>query len=105
LQLDKGIAITRENKFRNQRIQLLVYVPVGKQIRVDKTVGGPDNMSFDFTRDNDLNIDLDKKAKGWKENVDYIMKIDGLYTLDGKPVGVSKDKDEEEPKDTDDDSD
>jgi phage shock protein PspC (stress-responsive transcriptional regulator) len=105
LQLDKGIAITRENKFRNQRIQLIVYVPVGKQIRVDKTVGGPDNMSFDFTRDNDLNIDLDKKAKGWKENVDYIMKIDGLYTLDGKPAGVSKDNEEEEPKDTDDDSD
>jgi hypothetical protein len=52
-----------------------------------------------------LNIDLDKKAKGWKDNVDYIMKIDGLYTLDGKPAGVSKDKDEEEHKDTDDDSD
>jgi phage shock protein PspC (stress-responsive transcriptional regulator) len=101
LQLDKGIAITRENKFRDQRIELTVYVPVGKQIRIDKNTGGTDDISVQWFND-DINYDIDKEAKGWRENVDYIMKADGLYTLDGKQVSASKD---DRPINIDDDSD
>src|SRR4029078_2007530 len=39
LLIDKGIAITKTDKFRNQRVILTVYVPVGKQITVDRNVG------------------------------------------------------------------
>ncbi|MEI9935474.1 MAG: PspC domain-containing protein [Ferruginibacter sp.] len=86
--VDKGIAITQKDKFRNQQIQLTVYVPVGKQIRIDKNIGWPTKISFGQD-DDDVNIDIDNESKGWDENTDYIMKADGLYTLDGKPADMN----------------
>jgi len=84
--VDKGIAINRKDKFRNQRVVLNVYVPVGKQIRIDKSVGwGNNNVRFDGPwNEGDYFIDRDDEEHGWESNVDYIMKADGLYTLDGR---------------------
>ena len=86
LVVDKGIAITRKGKFRNQRIILTVYVPVGKQIRVNRNVGWGNDIHFDGPFSNDWNVDFEDVEEGWDNNVDYIMKEDGLHTLDGKPV-------------------
>ena len=36
LLLPKGIAVTPQSKFRNQQVLLTIYVPVGKQIRINK---------------------------------------------------------------------
>jgi phage shock protein PspC (stress-responsive transcriptional regulator) len=87
LLIDKGIAITRKDKFRDQQITLTIFVPIGKQIRIDKNVGCGDNCHFGNNWDND-NIEIDNAD--WDENTDYIMQPDGLYTLDGHPVDNSR---------------
>ncbi|MBC7886843.1 MAG: PspC domain-containing protein [Ferruginibacter sp.] len=89
--LDKGIAITRQNKFRNQRVIVTVYVPVGKQIRIDKSVGWGNNVHFGGPwNDDNFNIDFDDEERGWESNVNYVMRTDGLYTLDGEPADGDK---------------
>ena len=82
--LDKGIAINKTDKFRNQRIVLTVYVPVGKQIRVDKSIGWGHDVHFGINDNND--IDIDDEERGWDQNVNYVMRANGLYTLNGKPA-------------------
>jgi phage shock protein PspC (stress-responsive transcriptional regulator) len=82
LVLDKGISINTTDKFRNQRVVITVYVPVGKQIKINRNVGWGNNVHFGW--DNDDNFDIDDEEHGWDQGVDYIMKADGLYTLDGE---------------------
>jgi phage shock protein PspC (stress-responsive transcriptional regulator) len=85
LLLDKGIAINKIDKFRNQMVIITVYVPVGKQIRVNKGIGWPVHIGG-RNWDNDWNdeyYDLEEDIR-WQPEVDYIMKTDGLYTLEGK---------------------
>ncbi len=94
LQLDKGIAITKDNKFRNQRVIITIYVPVGKQIRVDNSVGWGHNIHFNGPwNNNDFDIDIEDEERGWNENVNYIMRANGLYTLNGKPADEWKNGD------------
>ncbi len=100
LVLDKGITINKTDKWRNQHILLTIYVPVGKQVRVDRNVGWGHDMHFNgfaFTDDN--YIDIDGEEKGWDEGVDYIMKPKGLYTLAGKPADWDKNGDHSKNKD------
>jgi phage shock protein PspC (stress-responsive transcriptional regulator) len=88
--LDKGIAITKQNKFRNQRVIVTVYVPVGKKIRIDRSVGSGDNVHFGGWNYDEYNFDYDAEERGWETNVDYMMKADGLYTLEGDPADHDK---------------
>ncbi|MEO7446390.1 MAG: PspC domain-containing protein [Ferruginibacter sp.] len=92
LLLDRGIPINKHDKFRNQRVVLTVYVPVGKQIRVDKSVGWGHNVKFSgpWNNGDDWNIEFEDLEEGWDEGVDYIMQADGLYTLDGKAANSWK---------------
>ncbi len=108
LQLDKGIAITKDNKFRNQRVIITIYVPVGKQIKVDNNVGWGHNIHFNGPwNNNDFDIDIEDEERGWNENVNYIMRANGLYTLNGKPADEwkngdkNKSNDDEDKEDTD----
>lgn len=93
LQLDKGIGITQKNKFRNQGVIINVYVPVGKRIRIDRSLNWNNTIHFDNSSndgwDND-NINNDQEEKGWRQNIEYIMNSDGLYTLDGEPADDRK---------------
>ena len=93
LQLDKGIGITQKNKFRNQGVIINVYVPVGKRIRVDRSLNWNNAFHFDNSTndewDND-NLTNDQEEKGWRQNIDYLMNSDGLYTLDGDPADDRK---------------
>ncbi len=95
LLLDKGIAINKTDKFRNQVVIITVYVPVGKQIRVNR-VGWPVHFGgqrWDNSWDNDY-YDTDEDTR-WEKEVDYIMKADGLYTLKGKKANGMNDREEE----------
>ncbi len=95
LLLDKGIAINKTDKFRNQIVIITVYVPVGKQIRVKKGIGWPVqiiNKNWSRNWDNDYYDGND--GNSWREDVDYIMKDDGLYNLNGKKADGSDDDDE-----------
>jgi phage shock protein PspC (stress-responsive transcriptional regulator) len=87
VQFDKGIAINKTDKFRNQRIVLRIYVPIGKQIKIDDSMGWYNNIHFDTPfNDDDFDIDFNDEEHGWQTNINYIMRKEGLYTLDGKPA-------------------
>jgi phage shock protein PspC (stress-responsive transcriptional regulator) len=91
LLLDKGIAITRKNKFRNQRVIVTIYVPVGKKIRIGQNLHFDNPVYYEgLWKDDQYNIEDDGEETGWEPNIDYIMKPDGLYTLDGIPADMRK---------------
>jgi len=86
LLLEKGIAINKTDKFRNQMVIITIYVPVGKLIRVNKGIGWPVHFGsdrWDNNWDNDYYYDGEQDIR-WQSDVDYVMKADGLYTLTGK---------------------
>ena len=73
---DKSIGINKNEKFRNQNVVVTIYVPIGKQIQLP------------FSKEIVVKKNSEMKLQFWDEsNVeyrDYIMRVDGLYTLDGK---------------------
>ena len=92
LQLEKGIAINKTDKFRNQAVIITVYVPVGKQIRVNRNIGWPVHVgNSNWERDWDNDWDSEENIR-WQSDVDYVMKEDGLYTLTGKKADGWNDK-------------
>jgi hypothetical protein len=98
LLLDKGIAINKNDKFRNQMVIVTVYVPVGKQVRVNKGIGWP--VHFGSGRWNNNNWDDDyydsEEDIRWQSDVDYVMKADGLYTLTGRKADGWNDREKRE---------
>lgn len=92
LKLDQGIAINKNDKFRNQRVILRIYVPVGKQVRVSGDVGWYNNVRFHTPfNDGDFDIDFRDEEHDWISNVTYVMKADGLYSLDGRTAKEVRD--------------
>ena len=90
LQLERGIAINKTDKFRNQRIILTVYVPVGKHIKIDRSVAWFNNVHLGgpWNNNNDWDFSYDDQDFDWSANVEYEMKADGhLYNLSGIPAG------------------
>ena len=89
LLMDKGIAINKTDKFRNQRVVLTIYVPVGKRIKIDKSISWFNDVHFGSNRDNnDWYYESDNDAQDWKTGVEYKMGADGqLYNLKGVPAG------------------
>lgn len=94
LLLEKGIAINKTDKFRNQVVTITVYVPEGKQIRINKGIGWPVHLGgrdWDDEWNNNYYWDEDENIR-WQPDVDYVMKADGLYTLDGRKADGWNDK-------------
>ena len=89
LLMEKGIGINKTDKFRNQRVVMTIYVPVGKRIKVDKSISWFNDVHFGNNWDNgDWNYESDSDAQEWKTGVEYKMGADGqLYTLNGVPAG------------------
>lgn len=92
LLIDKGIAITRQNKFRNQYVIVRIYVPVGKQINIDRSVGRWNDATIGFYDDDDWNFETKNTQRNWDYNTTYVMKDDGLYTLSGEKATNSGSK-------------
>ena len=87
LQLDKGIAINTADKFRNQSVVLTIYVPVGKHIMLDRSIGWYNSIHLAIFNTDYSDIDYSDEAHEWRANVEYIMNADGhLYTTDGQPA-------------------
>ncbi len=85
LQLDRGIALTKHEKFRNQRIIITVAVPIGKKIKVDYDAAQDFHIQFGNNWDDEgwdwryyENIHEEK----WDHNVEYIMTAKGLERTD-----------------------
>lgn len=76
LLIDKSVGINKNEKFRNQNVVVTIYVPIGKQIQLP------------YSKQIVVKKNSEMKLQFWDEsNVeyrDYIMRVDGLYTLDGK---------------------
>jgi len=91
--LDKGIALTPNNKFRNQHIILTIAVPLGKKIKVNGTIwNNTTNFSMDWN-ENEWNLSnyyIDQMEEKWRNNVEYIMTAKGLERVDQR-----KDEDED----------
>jgi hypothetical protein len=89
LLVDRGIAITEQDKFRNQHVVITVAVPVGKRIKINKRIGWGnwDRFEFPWTEDG-YNYDWETESYSWyrHQGEELVMKEDGLYTLDGKPA-------------------
>ena len=98
LMLDKGIAITAKEKFRNQKIYISIAVPLGKRIEVDENAGGwGDEEHVDFgwdMNDNDWEKDYDNNGDfNWSRNVEYVMTKKGLQRTDGQKENVDENDD------------
>ena len=91
LVIDKGISINKVNKFRNQHVIITVYVPVGKQIKINDRVNTSSRINFSGPFNNKWerdfeNIQFENLEDGWDEGEWYTMTKDGLFTKDGKPA-------------------
>lgn len=84
--IDNGIPITAKEKFRNQRVFITVYVPVGKQIRVDRSAYSDEMIEIEVPSTEELEMEFEGVERGWQPDTDYIMKEDGLYHTDGTPA-------------------
>ncbi|MCW3117275.1 MAG: PspC protein, partial [Chitinophagaceae bacterium] len=101
LNLGSGLTISKENKFRFQRVIVNIKVPAGKKIRFDETVDflHPYNVRVYEKRRwqrNDWDVDWDwDNYFDWQTNVDYLMKSDGELVNPNKPA-EKKDDDQDD---------
>jgi phage shock protein C len=86
-----GIPFSKDNIFRNQHVIVTVAVPVGKKIKINQSIWNAPNGKINFSFNNDdWNDYWGDEEHGWTTNVQYIMKPDGLYEMNGEPVDKSK---------------
>lgn len=92
LMMDRAIRINTTDKFRNQFVEVTIAVPVGHHIKINKNFGYRNRVRFaGFWSENDwYNRDYDEDYD-FKIGEDYIMKEDGLYTLNGIPSNKEND--------------
>jgi len=96
LYLPQGFAITPNEKFRNQQVLMMVQIPVGKRILVDRDVEDYHWFNIDVNRRNrswniDWNDDWDDSFS-WSSNVEYVMTENGLRRADSKTEGEENDE-------------
>ena len=81
LYLPKGFTVTKNDKFRNQQITLVIEVPVGKRIEVDRSVDFYNWFTINTNRRRGWNTDFDESganAYHYNANKEYTMTSDGL---------------------------
>jgi len=85
LLLPKGFAISRNDKFRNQQVLVVVEIPVGKRIQIDRSITNFEWFDVDYNRRRGWNFDWDESwdhSYHWESNREYIMTPDGLERVD-----------------------
>jgi hypothetical protein len=79
LLFDRGIPISKEEKFRNQTVYVTVYVPVGKRILIRDNVGWNDRFHIELGNDvDDWRWRYDEDGYRWDNNIEYTMTNEGL---------------------------
>ena len=105
LTLDRGIALTPNEKFRNQQIILTIAVPVGKRININDKIGWNDNVHLGIGWNNenwDGTYYNDQKEERWDHNVEYVMTATGLERVYQKEEHIEKDNGDNQDGSTDD---
>ena len=87
LMLDKGIALTANEKFRNQQVILTIAVPVGKKIKINENIGWNRNNNAHISigwddEDWGWNYYNDQQEEKWRNNIEYIQTAKGLERVD-----------------------
>jgi phage shock protein PspC (stress-responsive transcriptional regulator) len=97
LLLSGGFPVSKDEKFRNQQVIVAVYIPLGKKVRVDRSVDhyewiniSPNNGHFRWDKWDSRWHDDDSWDEGsnmdnsyyWNSNVQYVMTPDGLVRTD-----------------------
>ncbi|MFN2456775.1 MAG: PspC domain-containing protein [Chitinophagaceae bacterium] len=85
LLLGSGITISKDQKFRGQKVIVEISVPVGKQIRFDESIDKlhetniriKERRGNRYRRDWDMDWDDDSHFYDWKPGIDYVMTADG----------------------------
>jgi hypothetical protein len=83
--LPKGFAVSKNEKFRNQQVLVVIEVPVGKRIELDHSVTDYNWFSVNFNRRRGFNIDWDDSwdyTYDWTTNTEYVMTPEGLERTD-----------------------
>lgn len=83
LLLPKGFAISQAEKFRNQQVMVIVEVPVGKRIQLDRSVGRYDWFDVRYNRRGGFDFDDNWDRTYWiNSGREYIMTPDGPEEVD-----------------------
>jgi phage shock protein PspC (stress-responsive transcriptional regulator) len=89
--LDRGFALKRGEKFRDQRVVITLQIPVGKRVIIDRSVARRLNWFHINNGSRDWeDWDVEYEDEYWESNVEYVMTVGGLERVD------KKDKREEE---------
>ncbi len=85
LTIPRSILVNKTDKFRNQEIIVSIYVPVGKKIRIDRSVRNGEGVHINGAGFNnrDWDYDNDGAIRNWDTDIDYTMRADGLFTDEG----------------------
>ena len=78
LLFDRGIPITKTDKFRNQAVYVTVYVPLGKRILIKDNIGWGNDMQIHMGGNMD---DWNWKSEdgfNWDHDVEYFMDKNGI---------------------------
>ncbi len=100
LNLDKGIAITKKNKFRNQHVIMTIAVPVGKRIKISNKNWQQVNIKVNRSsiRTETINGIRDGWYDEWNEpwdNASYPFEIGAEYKMTEKGLELLKPSKEE----------
>jgi phage shock protein PspC (stress-responsive transcriptional regulator) len=81
--LPESFTVTKDQKWRNQRVLVVIEVPLGKQIRIDDHINDYDYFNIEFGRSRNWrnNFDFDREWEDgmyWNANKDMTMTKDGL---------------------------
>ena len=99
LLLDRGIAITTNDKFRNQRLIVTIAVPTGKRIYINEREGWGEGFSFHMgNSDNywEWENNVETGTLSWSPNVEYVMTANGLKRLDSDKYESENDDNSDE---------
>ncbi|MEO6819320.1 MAG: PspC domain-containing protein [Ginsengibacter sp.] len=92
LKMDRSIMINTTDKFRNQNVEVTIYVPVGHRIKINNSLRNRDGFHFNGnTNGHDWNDYNDNEDLQFNYGVEYIMKEDGLYNANG----IASDKEDD----------
>ena len=85
LTLPNGFVLTSGMKYHNQQVLVILEVPVGKKIELDRGIRDYKwfNIEFRYRHNMGWNVDWEDNWDdnyGWKDNVEYVMTEKGLHS-------------------------
>ncbi|HYK45070.1 MAG TPA: PspC domain-containing protein [Parafilimonas sp.] len=99
INLPRGFNVSRQEKFRNQQVLIIIDVPVGKRIELDRIIDEYSGFNLELGNgynDWDWNDDW-RNNFDWRPNVEYIMTSDGLKPTHPEESKADNDVQEDEP--------